>query len=317
MTIKFRLIYIFAVLYCLAFSSVNAAVKTPDIVTFGIYPVAIYDIDPIDGSFMISFYAWWRTTNKNYKPADSIEIVNSQNYSHKFGTTGKVGNEYFTYVHYYAKINQTWNSKYFPFGRQFLQVKMEDFSDIKSVVFKPDNLESKLHSEFTLPGWNIIGLTLKQSVTDYATNFGDASAPRSLYSRLTFIIEIKRDGWRLYISYFIGFFMAGVLVHLLYLMNSFPYPGRATIFIGSVFSFVGNKYILDQRMPPSAVFTLADVIQITTFFAMIISIVTCIIAEKIESNIKKRNRISHTVGLISLTAYVGVIVWCTYLAVIS
>lgn len=295
----------------------QAKEKSPSVVTFGVYPVSVYDIDPTNGSFMISFYAWWQTTDKNYNPSNSIEIVNSRDYNFKFGNKGKVGDQYFTFVHYYAKINQEWNSKFFPFGRQYLTVKLEDFSDTKSVIFKPDLLESKLHSELSIPGWDVIGLSLKQTVTNYQTNFGDATSPNSLYSRLSFIIEIKRNGWRLYVSYFIGFFMAGILVHLLYLMNSFPYPGRATIFIGSVFSFVGNKYILDQKMPPTADFTLADVIQISTFFAMLLSIVTCIIAEKMDGNIKRRNRLSHAVGAISLLCYGGGIFYYTYQAVIS
>ena len=194
-----------------------AYANPPEIVTFGVYPVALYDMDPVNSSFNISFYAWWRTKDKNYKPETSIEIVNSRDYTSKLGEKGKNGNEYYTYVHYYAKIHHVWDSKNFPFGHQYLDVKFEDFSDASLILFDPDYEKSSLHSELVLPGWKIVGFNLQKSITEYTTNFGDTNSPNSKYSRITFSIEIKRNGWRLYMSYFIGFFMAGVLAHLLYI----------------------------------------------------------------------------------------------------
>lgn len=290
---------------------------SPDIVTFGVYPVSIYDVDPANGTFSISYYAWWRTTDKNYNPTKSIEIVNARDYTYKAGATGKVGNEYYKSVHYYAKMHQPWESKYFPFGRQFLTIKMEDFSDINKVVFEPDAKESKLHSEFTMPGWNIIGMTLTKSINHYATNFGNDSIDSSSYARLSFIIEVKRNGWKLYISYFIGFFMAGILAHLLYMMSSLPFAARATVFIGSVVAFIGNKYIIDPRLPPSTSYGLADAIQMITFLVIIISILASIGLELKYQDEKKRASVSLTIGVISLTIYVLYIIIYTWIAVAS
>src|SRR5262249_28497552 len=158
----------------------------------------------------------------------------------------------------------------FPFGRQFLTVKMEDFYDTNKIVFEPDYKESKLHSEFTMLGWNIVGMRLIKSTTHYATNFGNSRIDGSSYSRLSFIIEVKREGWKLYLSYFIGFFMAGILAHILYTMSSLPFAGRATVFIGSVVAFIGTKYIIDPRLPSTPNYALADAIQMITFCAIII-----------------------------------------------
>lgn len=309
--------YLFTIMLLIFPLIVVAEASKPDIVTFGVYPVSIYDVDPANGSFSISFYAWWRSKNKKYAPDKSIEIVNARDYTYKFGYTGPTGKEFYTFVHYYAKIHQVWNSKYFPFGRQYLTVKMEDFSDINSVIFEPDYKESRLHSEFTLPGWEIVSLILKKSVTDYATNFGDARAPRSLYSRLSFIVEVKRNGWRLYMSYFIGFFMAGILVHVMFWMSSIPYPARATIFIGSVIAFIGNKYLVDQRLPPTSVFSLADAIEIATFLVILISIIISISLELTIQDTKRKAKICVSLGMVSLICYATYIIYYTYLAVMS
>lgn len=289
----------------------------PNVVTFGVYPVSIYDVDPANGAFSISYYAWWRTTDKNYNPVKSIEIVNARDYSYKFRSAGKVGNEYYTYVHYYAKIHQPWQGKNFPFGRQFLTVNMEDFSDANKIIFKPDYKESKLHSEFTMPGWRIISMCLIESVSHYATNFGNPHVSDTSYSRLGFIIEVKRHGWKLYLSYFIGFFMASILAHILYTMSSLPFAARATVFIGAVVAFIGNKYTIDPRLPPTSSYGLADAIQMITFLVIIISIIASIALELKYENEKKRAAVSLTIGTISLICYMVYVILYTWRAVIS
>ena len=289
--------------------------KAPDNVVFGVYPVSLYNFDLANNSYNISFYAWWRTSDKNYDPTKSIEIVNANEYSHKFGAFTDLGNgQYNTYVHYYAKIHQQWNTKYFPFSRQFLEVRLEDFADINSVRFQPDLAQSRLHSELSLPGWKIVSMRLKKTTTDYATNFGNNSTPRGLYDRLTMIIEIKHIGMRIYLSYFIGYFMAALLAHLLFLMNSYPFPARATIFTSGIFAFIGNKYIIDQRLPLTTVFTLSDAIQSATFIVLFLAIFTSLFAEMTEDNKVKRRIISWSIGGVSLFSYVTCY---TYRAIIS
>lgn len=289
----------------------------PVIVNFGVYPVGIYDVEPASGTFSVSFYAWWRTTDKNYDPTKSIEIVNARDYSHKFGTTSKAANEYYTYVHYYAKIHQPWEAKHFPFGRQFLTVKLEDFFDTNKIIFEPDYKKSTLHSEFTMPGWNIVSFRLKKSVTHYATNFGDTRIDGSSFSRLSFIIEVKRNGWKLYISYFIGFFMAGILAHILYTMSSLPFAARATVFVGAVIAYIGSKYTIDPRLPPTPSYGLADAIQIMTFLVIIISIIVSISLELKYKDEKKRAQTSLIIGTLSLICYAVYIIIYTWWAVIS
>lgn len=275
--------------------------------------MSIYGVDPADGTFSISFYAWWQTTDKNYNPEKDIEILNARSYSYKLGGKSKVGNEYYTYIHYYAKINQPWDSKYFPFGRQFLTVNMESSLDINSIVFEPDFKNSKLHSEFTMPGWKVIGIRLVKSDSHYTTNFGNGD----LFSRLSFIIEVKREGWRLYLSNFIGFFIAGILMHILYIMTSLPFPARATIFAAGVFSFIGNKFLIDQRIPPISSFGLSDAIQTITFCVIIISLIMSIWLELKYEDIKKRAKLSTIIGGISLICYILYISFFTLKAVVS
>lgn len=288
---------------------------------FGVYPVSFFDFDLSRRSFKTSFYAWWRTANKDYKPDKSVEITNATDYYSKFGAIGKNGDEYFTYVHYYATIRQNWNIKHFPFDRQFLEVRMEDFADINYVAFEPDLEYSHLHSELWQEGWDIIGLNLKKSTTEYQTNFGDISTPRGEYSRLTFVYEIKRQGWRPFFNYFIGFFIAFFLCNMIYLVNPRDLTARANLSLGAIVTSVGNKYILDQVLPITSQVTLADAIQITTFIMISTAILSFILMDRFARDrgwtVERLKYINRIIGVVSLFVYISVVGVNTYQAIIS
>jgi hypothetical protein len=295
--------------------------SVPHIITFGVYPTMLYNFDLSRRTYKIGFYAWWRTQNKDYKPHKSVEITNAVEYYSKFGNMGKNQDEYFSYVHYYATILHNWDIKHFPFDRQFLEVQLEDFADISYVVFQPDSQESRIHHELILPDWNIIEMHLKHSVTTYSSNFGDVSTPKGEYSRLTFVIEMKRKGWRAFFSYYIGFFVAFFLCNIIYLVNPYDLGARASLSLAAIVTSVGNKYILDQILPITSDITLADVIQITTFVMITIAILTFIMMDRLAKEkgwaIHQLKKINGIIGAVSLVFYISVVGIYTYKAVLS
>lgn len=285
----------------------------------GVYPVHLYDFDLAKNTFKVSFYAWWRTSNKSYAPEKSVEIVNATEYYSKFGTRGQNGDEFFTYVHYYATILHPWNMRYFPFDRQFLEVRLEDFADINAVVLTPDRDQSFIHPELRLDGWDVIGMQLKDSVTRYLTNFGDKSTEKGLYSRITFQIEIKRQGWRTYFNNFIGFFVAMFLSLMIYFVHPNDLSSRANLSLGGIVTSVGNKYVIDQRLPITAEFTLADTIQIATFLMISVTILNFIVLKRFEERltIQQISKLNYAIGILAALIYVVWVGAHTYIAVWS
>ncbi|MBN9413321.1 MAG: hypothetical protein J0H12_05310 [Candidatus Paracaedimonas acanthamoebae] len=245
-------------------------------VLMGVYPVMLHDFDLAHNTFKVSFYAWWRSKDKAYVPDKTVEITNALDFHSKFGTTGKFKDEYFTYIRYYATVSKEWDMRHFPFDHQQLVVALEDYADIQKIIFTPDNDQSALHSEIKLKGWKILGFHLKDSITTYDTNFGDPSTKKGQYSRLSFIIDIKREGIRLFFNYFIGFLVAFFLCTVIYILDPREIGARTSLSLGATFTAIGNKYILDQVLPFTTSFTLADAIQAATF-GMIIAAVSMII----------------------------------------
>lgn len=295
--------------------------RKPNIILFGVYPTYVQDLSLQQSKYNISFYAWWRTKNKDYNPNKSVEIVNAANYYSKTGLWQKIGDEYVTDTHYYATMYLNWNIKYFPFDRQFLDVRLEDFADVSDVMFEPDIKQSRIHPEFNSKGWSIENFHIKNSVTRYDTNFGNMTTKQGLYSRLTFIIEIKRHGWRPYFDCFIGFFIAAFLCFMVYLVE----PGsagmsiRSSLALGAVFSFIGNKYILNQALPFTTEFTLNDSIQLATISLILITILHYITFDvfKNDKAMAKARQYNYTFAFLLALAYTGYIGFSTYCAVIS
>ncbi len=288
-------------------------------ILMGIYPVMLHDFDLSHSSFKISFYAWWRSKNKEYAPHKTVEITNALDFQSKFGASGQYKDQYFTYVRYYAKILHNWDMRYFPFDHQELVVALEDYADIQKIMLTPDQQQSALHSEIKLKGWTVLGFHLRDSITTYKTNFGDPSTKKGQYSRLSFVIDIKRDGVRLFFNYFIGFLVAFFLCTVIFIVDPREIGARTSLSLGATFTAIGNKYIVDQVLPFTTSFTLADAVQSATFL-MIIAAVTMIVYT--NRFIQKRRYseailASHRMGISAFTAYVVFVGYYIYIAAVS
>ena len=72
-------------------------------------------------------------------------------------------------------------------------------------------------------GWELNNFGLKVTNTDYPTTFGDprVTADNSYkFSRVTAEIELQRSGIRIFISAFLGLFVATILVIITFAINS-------------------------------------------------------------------------------------------------
>src|SRR5689334_11522614 len=94
--------------------------KHPIKVRMGIYPLAIYDLNPAKGTFKLSFYEWWKTPNKHYDPTKTVEISNATDYEVKSQSRVEFPNELKIGYHYYATLMHDFNVRFFPFDRQRL-----------------------------------------------------------------------------------------------------------------------------------------------------------------------------------------------------
>ncbi|MEI6558168.1 MAG: hypothetical protein WCO00_07145 [Rhodospirillaceae bacterium] len=271
-----------------------APAAEPVKVKVGLFVTQLYDLDMAKRSFSTNFWAWYLHPDKIYKPLETVEIVNAKATTIKFtGVTSKddviIGGEkkqvFWDQGKYAVTAFQDWDVTNFPFDRQVLHLQMEDGqNDSSQTALIADVENSKIDSSVSVPGWIIESFKIKARDTVYETTYGDPTLQgTSSYSRVTASITVRREGVRLLGSMFIGFFVAFALTCLTYFLDTDWMAGsRVGMCGGAIFASVGNKYVVDNYLPPVSTFTLADAIEASTFMAIIFSIMVVVLVKAIK-----------------------------------
>lgn len=288
---------------------------------FGVYPIAIYDLNLPGRSFKIDFYAWWLTKDLNYHPDKMVEITNSFEYITKNNIQTKYKDGYLSVCRYSGTIKKDWDIKYFPFDRQVLKVHLEDgFWNETFVSWIPDFKSSNMHDELTLEGWKINSFKIETSSVLYNTNFGAIDEHPSRFARLTLEFDIKRHGMSLFFTLFIGSFCAFLFNASRLLAEPGNISLRSTLCFGSILLATGEKYLVDGYLPQTTYFTLADAIQIGTFsliiFSTFIDLYTAMMIRKTHHALKI-GAINTRLSIASIVFYCLFIGYHTIRAVLS
>ena len=284
----------------------NKAPRKKMKVQCGIYPIEVHNFNYAQRCFDIGFDIWWARDNKDYHPDDLIEITNAYDYRIRSNSTQEKGGLYYTGARFFATIYQPFDMSHFPFDRQTLTVNLED------TVFGSDELEFvidetvPLHDSFSLEGWHLIKCSLKSLPYCYPTNFGIPGKITTEFSRTSLVFEIKREGTRLFFSYFLGFFVSVILSLLTYIIRPEEGNIKFSLSLASIFGVIGNKYIIDNFLPITTKFTLCDGIEIATFIFIMVTTVHNVVENTIyrQYKVKKIKRMNMFI-CISLT--------CSYL----
>ncbi|WP_367606980.1 hypothetical protein [Legionella sp. W05-934-2] len=311
-----------AILLLLFNTSLFAATKQAPVkpIRIGIYLTSLYNFDYSKGTFSAGYYLWTVADDPNYDPTKSLEVVNAIDYRMANQTRGKNpdGTTYTT-VHLYNTNLHYWNVKHFPFDRQQLKIIIEDASDLLSIKFKPDLKESGIIHTLKVEGWDVQGMQINTYPFKYKSNFGNEDYSYGLYSRLTVTISLKREGLRLFVNYFIGFFVALILTSLIFFIDPKEIGTRSGYVLSSLFASVGNKYIIDGLIPPVTEFTLIDAIQFLTFAQVLIAVFTTLYVFNLAKSDQheKAKKISQRVGYVVVPMVFILLIFFSLIAMLS
>lgn len=284
-----RYIYLFLLSFSLI--TANCFAKEYGEVICGAYPISIYDFDFTHNNFKTTFY-FWALSKTGYDAGKSMEIGNSTEYKVNFSDMDKVSGFDRSTVRYTATIMTDWDLTYFPFDRQVLVVNMEDSLYAEDQIkFIADEKNSSLARYFLSDEWELKKFEVKTDTHLYDTNFGDPSVKNSKFSRLKLIFYIKRYGESLYLGLFIGFFIAFFLCLTAYMSPITSMDFRGDLILGAIFATIGNKYIIEQSIPPNTYVLLFDAFQVITFIVIIYTLFVIIFCYKFYNSGKKEKAI--------------------------
>lgn len=256
----------------------------PRVVKFGMYITNLYDINFAKNQYVVDFWAWFLHHDRDYHPTKRTEIVNSKSFSFRNPDTEKEAGEYWVSANFRAVVNQQWDVRLFPFDTQHLTIDLEDTIDnSKYLHFVPDVTGSSISPQAIPAGWKLKDFSIKVRNQPYATTFGDPSvAPGTRYDfqRIVATVTLKREGLRIFASTFLGFFVATLLVIIVFSIimsprarSVVPVQTPTTLCLGALFAAVGGINGLNAKLPYTTQFTLADSIQIATFTGIVLAII--------------------------------------------
>jgi len=263
------------------------ALAAPAKVVVGTYVNKVQEVSFRDSRFAIDFYIWfrWKAEGalKDYKPLDSMELINGR-VDNKSSVVEKVVNgENYASARITATIFKTWGLETFPFDNHQVRVHLEDsqyFAD--DLTFEPDRKNSRLGDEMSLPGWRLTDFSLEAVPKTYNTNYGDLSAAtdaQSTYSRLSFGMTMWRDGWGTAVKLLSTVVFATLVAFVVFGIKPSDVDPRFGLGVGALFAVAASAFVVASTQPDSGVLTIADemhIIAMGFIFASVVQSAFCL-----------------------------------------
>lgn len=282
----------------------------PTTVKIGMYITQLLDFDMSKRSFYAAYWLWFLHDNEKYDPHATAEVTNAKSDQVRFASLDTSKGIRWQQEKHASVISEGWEVQNFPFDRQNLHIVIEDGQfDASAVRFVADAENSRIDPALSVTGWTIEKFAISATDVTYNTSYGDPGlSADSVYSRAVATITIKRDGVRLLCSLFVGFGVGFLLAVLSFFLDFETMAGsRIGLCAASVFAAVGNKYALDNVLPPAPYFTLADVIVASTFASILLAALAIVV---MQANWKKRPGLARAanrlLALLTIAGFFGV-----------
>lgn len=304
----------------------NADEPAPDKVTVGFFINDIQDLDLATDSFTADFYMWLRWRGSEINPPESLESMNSNAWqnttsSSTGGVSGKPlydkprdmpdGSKYMA-LRYQGVFSRRMNLEKFPFDTQNLALIFEDsISDIRQLQFVPDKEPIAIGRAVTLPGYAIGTPTLKIVEHEYATDFGDLTAPKNQkYSRIIVTVPLKRDVLPYLFKIVLPIFIVILITSLIYLLPNRLEDSRTGIGITAMLTIVALQWTTDSSLPSVDYLMMLDLVYIISLVYIFVAMGYTVIASR-----RNRHQVADAItksldrraGIISLAVYVAVV----------
>jgi hypothetical protein len=272
---------------------------TPQEVKVGVYVSNLFDVNFSKRDVEAQFWVWFDHSLAELDPRNEIDIINARNAKLLSHSREEVNGGYWDALKYSATLNETWAIENYPFDRQTIRISLESANlDARRIRFVPDLKGTKIRDDLKLEGWKIEGIRIAPSETVYHTAYGDPTLSPdgpSRYPRVTVEIDVKRNGWRLLLNTFIGFALAIALAGIVLssiasgrLSRTFELGPQLSLGTGALFSTIGAGYILQNGLPATTEFSLADAFQLTAFFVTFLTMLSVFVVHVLRKHDRQR-----------------------------
>lgn len=279
------------------------AAQAPQPVRTGIYLMNLYDLNMDEHSFYADFYIWFKW--KGDIDPTGIEFVNSiEKWSMHFKPAGEVSDsitaDSFNYRIYRVegRFFHSFRLNRFPLDRHELDIQIESPEhDADELVYVPDTNSADIRRTLHLVGWQTEGSTLRSTLHDYGTDFGNPAENARRYSNLTYTVTLDRP-----YSYFILKMLLPLLIVMIVsigalLLHPSYIDTRSSLPIGGLLTAVFLQQSYSSALPDTGYMVLMDKIYLLAYALISLVLLQVIragnrVLERVpESKIMRRERL--------------------------
>jgi hypothetical protein len=273
----------------------------------GLYLKNIYDLHPEEYAYTADFWIWFDHKGQIFDPLKNVEIINAKQVTLSDQYHANADHDMFLA----SESNRTtlihnWKLGNYPFDKQSFHIELEAGLDTTKMILKPLPGGFKIYKGLILPGWQILSSQTKESLITYESDFGERNLHgKSTFSRITYILTIKRNGWGLFFKLLLGLYVSFFVSFLVFFLPPTS-DQRFGLSIGGLFAAIANKYITDNNIPSSTSFSFVDQVHVLTFVYILITLVLSLVSMKIINGKSHQHRIKfdRLWALIILCTYV-------------
>lgn len=254
----------------------------------GVYVNSFGSFDYNKNTYFINFHIWWlMDENIEYFPENKLEITNAHYWTKLWTARDRVDNKIRAQARIYATIPQNWDMKYFPFDRQKIRISLEDSKvSIEKVKYNALSEMSMMSPDIDMSGWKV-RFDLIHQPHQAQSNFGNTDLKKIINSRIDLIFVIKREGWKIFFIYFIGYFSAIFLSCISFLIPRHYFKESTTLCVGAIFAAITNKTQLEFSLSASSGLSFSGIFTLCTFFFIILTIINTILTNYLHNRGKK------------------------------
>lgn len=272
-----------------------------DTITIGAYINSLYDFNLTENSYKSEFWLWLKYNKNSYLDSlpNQIEFLNTKYPPHVQAASTNSNDKIKWYgAKYIGEFEKHWDVNRFPFDQQKLKISVESGEyNSNHLIFKCDKQNSKLNHIYTksLEEWEVKKYKFYTSNVRYNTSFGDPSYKQSsTYPSFNFEINIiRKDPYLVLIKLITGLIVAFVISCCVFFIKPTHVDPRFGLSVGGLFAAIGNKYIIESKVPVTNEVTLLDNIHNLTFiYILLITIISVISLHFYDKKTKKSIRVS-------------------------
>lgn len=257
--------------------------EKPQSVEVGVWLSGLHDVDFLHGSFQAEFYIWWISADPEFKPFESLQVLNGRNWSQRAVNSQVLPDgRHYTAGFLSTTVSHAWDLFYYPFDRQSLDIIIETPYTSEQLRLVPQDDRSVVGEFVELKGFRVETLKLTEQIASYRTDFGLDDASGTRFSRLAIEISLERESGRIVVAILVGFIVANIIALLTFAINTSELGIRTSMVGSAVFAAIGNMYLLNSHLDPAVGSMIVDRFAVGTFSVILVALICGIFCHAME-----------------------------------